>query len=353
LEQERMICTYLQERAKICSGFFLRPQLHCSLFLEFNSKLPWILASVAALIISGAWGSIVHWTMVAGTSAWVPAILIVISVVLIQSLLRDSLTSGWHDNFLWICHEVNVDESMFLHASNHSVERNLVHHQGRITQIKRYVHDQSTKMEVGQSSCQKLVQSMNVKSTTTENTLKHNGENIDRLASAIGDIAKARKDGVVGRTTTKKFAHDRSARDVLGLTDRPQDEDVDRKDTDSEGATELDSTVSYLQFEGFADELHTEVAQVRLCVDELRTQMWEQNVSQLRLEQVAQGIAESLKEVRSIAHRRRVDRKVVPPVGHSTLQLTDGRPSVEEAGAAEGTEVALGSCTVPAAVGLT
>jgi len=360
-EQERMICTYLQERARICSGFFLRPCLQCSFAALHQPKLlPRIIVLVAMLTTAGALLAVFHYALRADFSAWVPAMLVVVVIVLIQSLLRGALTSGWEDNFLWMCHEVHVEEGMFLN-SNHLVERHLVEHQGRITQIKRYIYEQAMQMEFRQSSCQKLLQSMNVKSKEAEDTLRRHGEKLNRLVSTVGEINDVRSNRNVRRGTTQKLAV-LQADTSMQLANCHEAEDVDHEGAEATEAPPLSSTVSYRQLKGVGRKLHNEVAEVWKSVEELRTQMCEQHESQLRLERIMEGIAASLKEVRDIAHRRRLDRKAVPTGEPATLRLMDGAPTVEEATApllasgdalvAECTEPPSRSGTTPAVVDL-
>eukprot|EP00929_Paragymnodinium_shiwhaense_P110391 TRINITY_DN7737_c0_g1_i5.p1 TRINITY_DN7737_c0_g1~~TRINITY_DN7737_c0_g1_i5.p1 ORF type:complete len:1327 (+),score=315.70 TRINITY_DN7737_c0_g1_i5:168-4148(+) len=186
-EQERTICSYLQERASICAGLGLRPtwsmtvgqagrqvfvhrQMSASTMVAELTRRPSTstttveptgaepahtrrsqccskrclpsqrtLAAVGLFLApTVVFGALLNATHQSGSSGWLSASFLAASLLFIQGTLRAALMEGWRDKFLWLCHEVDVDEGMFLAPD----ERDLVEHYGRIARIKRYVYEQ-------------------------------------------------------------------------------------------------------------------------------------------------------------------------------------------------------------------
>jgi len=159
-EQERMVCTFLKERARICSGLFLLPSwdfLQRPPVLERNATLQSKeveaaaaernrqsvkLASAGLLlaIVALVSGAVV--SLSTDISAWLGAVLLSVGVLLAQVQLRHLLTIGWRERYLWLCHDVKVDEDMFLAPAGSDEGVNTVETYGRLAVIKRYMYDQ-------------------------------------------------------------------------------------------------------------------------------------------------------------------------------------------------------------------
>jgi len=139
-EQDRVVCTYLQERAKICTLLLLRPEVkilpRAQMADQSGFSIVWTILFTAIVMASASLcGSLVYAYSKVGLSIWLAAVVMAIGLVLIQGLLRAALTESWHEKLLWFCHEVRADEAEFLNAS----ERSSQLHDGRLARIRKEV----------------------------------------------------------------------------------------------------------------------------------------------------------------------------------------------------------------------
>ncbi|CAE8623531.1 unnamed protein product [Polarella glacialis] len=83
-EQERMICTFLKERASICSGYFLRPKLQVQGFFQLDgstSRTAWI--ALLFVVIGLYWGMLTV-SNSSGISPWVAATFLAVTIIIVQ-----------------------------------------------------------------------------------------------------------------------------------------------------------------------------------------------------------------------------------------------------------------------------
>jgi len=135
-EQERMIATYMKERAKICSSLFLRPIWQTLGFTCFKAKRTRACAQVGFLALLIA---IYMVLLFQDAPAWLASIFLSIYMLVFQGILRTLSAGNWEDRYLWLCNEVTLDETMFESPDS----RNLMdYYYGRIARIKKYVYEQ-------------------------------------------------------------------------------------------------------------------------------------------------------------------------------------------------------------------
>jgi len=138
-EQERMICTFQKERAKICSGFFLRPSIHCP--IDWEGRTPaqkYLICIGIPVALAVFYAAVLGLAVVLGVSPWVPVIVLDTILLVAQCLLRSALTVRWKERYLWMCHEANIDEELFMALD----DRDSIEHHGRIARIKKYMREQ-------------------------------------------------------------------------------------------------------------------------------------------------------------------------------------------------------------------
>ena len=155
-EQERMVCTFLKERARICSSYFFRPKIK-SLGFGFNyrgiTKLSWWRWWFLIVLILGLYIALLYGITELGfLTLWLSAIFPAAAVLCVQGLLRDVASVGWKTNYLWFCHEVDVEEEMFLAPEQRDEEES----NGRISRMKKYI--KST-----MKSCDHNIQALSIK----------------------------------------------------------------------------------------------------------------------------------------------------------------------------------------------
>eukprot|EP00913_Durusdinium_trenchii_P026339 g24715.t1 len=141
-EQERMVCTFLKERARICSGYFLRPKFRASGFGFIQkgiTKLSWWRWVILVVAIIGLYALLLYLiTEIKLLTRWLSAIYPAAAVFGVQCILHDVATVDWKSNYLWFCHQVDVEEdSSVLLLVDCSV--GLSETNGRITRMKKYI----------------------------------------------------------------------------------------------------------------------------------------------------------------------------------------------------------------------
>jgi hypothetical protein len=139
-EQERMVSSFMKERAKICSDLFMRPQIYvpspfkrardarprCTLFVFVGSTM-----SLCGFLIWMCWKVEV--------SAWIPTAVLDLCILLGKGMLRRDITTNWTEGFLWLCCDARIDEELFLAPDDASP----VQTYGRICKIKKYILEQT------------------------------------------------------------------------------------------------------------------------------------------------------------------------------------------------------------------
>lgn len=177
-EQEKMLRNFLRERARICSSFFLRPalQLCCVQRLAARQCGGLVLALLLMALTLGYVGVLVA-SLKAEASCWVPALVLLGLIQLVHSVTNGSLTEGWDRRHLWICHEADLREDMFLVAEG---GRRSVEQQGRIAAVKHYVLDQCRALG---AKCDALDQALTATRVELLGVVAEQGRKLDRLLS--------------------------------------------------------------------------------------------------------------------------------------------------------------------------
>ncbi|CAK0806593.1 unnamed protein product [Prorocentrum cordatum] len=134
LEQERMPCSLLQERARVCCSACLGPRLYLAETWPMAAALP---LSIAAALV----GVAVHEAVSQQLGAWIVAAALAVSVLFLGGRLEVSITRTWPKRYLWLCYGTSVDESHFLAAAE--AEEGL----GRLMRIKQHLHRQAEGVE--------------------------------------------------------------------------------------------------------------------------------------------------------------------------------------------------------------
>lgn len=138
-QQDKVICTFLQERAKICRNMYLRPSLPLP-YMEPTEQYVflWIVGIVAPTIAITCFILLVWSAVETKSSSWLPAAILAVSLLLFQAVLKSELTRGWNERYLWMCHAADIKEELFLTTGTSPVEG-----VGRINQIKTFILEQS------------------------------------------------------------------------------------------------------------------------------------------------------------------------------------------------------------------
>jgi len=259
-EQERMVCTYLKERAKICTGFFLWPEVTYMRQFDnqYQRRLAWItLVTLSIALNLGLLGlSTFKWAELSG---WVPAFSQAICWMLLQGTLRGVITEDWERRYLWICHEASIEEGMFLASG----ERDVVEQHGRISQLKRYIYDQNRV--------------------------------VGKYISQMGDKFRTCREGLQAQISVQNERMDRLTSEFEGL--RVASPPPEAMPLPTFGGTRPELMVMAL--------MQREISAVRCSVDELRLQMNHQGEEQARLTRTVEDIASALHKILDASYRRR------------------------------------------------
>jgi len=155
LEQERMVCTFLKERGKICSGYMLWPGLHVTDVLRQEKRWrKWTLCALFLGASAAAFALLVdRSTGRTAENPWLPALSISVCVFVLQAVLRNVLTEDWKERYLWICHDADIEEAMFLGP----VERDLVEYLGRLARMKNYINEQCNAVSANSRSVEQAI----------------------------------------------------------------------------------------------------------------------------------------------------------------------------------------------------
>ncbi|CAK0865998.1 unnamed protein product [Prorocentrum cordatum] len=189
LEQERMTCSFLQERARICCSACLGLKLHR------NGVWPGAAATflAAAVIVVGV---VVHMFVSAALGAWAVAAGLASTVELLSAWRVANITHKWSDRYLWLCYRDSVDEHVFLTAAVADDAVDL----GRSTRLKQHLHcrvqDMEDKMGEMMRRQDSLLEMMGQQSSLLERQLEDQAE----LRAAVSQLrASQREQGEVCR----------------------------------------------------------------------------------------------------------------------------------------------------------
>jgi hypothetical protein len=128
VQQEKMLCTFMKERAKLCSKLLMSTSRPVAAFILFLGLL-----SEAAGLVPGE-GEVCHAIFVGLSLALVPAG----AIQCARAELRRRTMSKWSERHLWFCHDANVEESFSMYACGADLDDN---HSGRLQRIKRSVFE--------------------------------------------------------------------------------------------------------------------------------------------------------------------------------------------------------------------
>eukprot|EP00747_Dinoflagellata_sp_TGD_P000347 gnl/TRDRNA2_/TRDRNA2_100445_c2_seq1.p1 gnl/TRDRNA2_/TRDRNA2_100445_c2~~gnl/TRDRNA2_/TRDRNA2_100445_c2_seq1.p1 ORF type:complete len:688 (+),score=122.65 gnl/TRDRNA2_/TRDRNA2_100445_c2_seq1:239-2065(+) len=327
VEQERMVCTFLNTRAQILNRFFLAPQIKApSLVCESQRKLSWrmrigITVIMLAITLS-CWGFLLwlvlnrqHWSLS-------PAVFLVVCIVVVQSFLRGRLSVDAKQHYLWICHEDDFEEAKFMIPE----EKDAQESHGRIIRLKKFIHDQTinTRMSVF-LNCKKLQATLRrevpVMITKTLRDPDQTYTSEDGLSSCLRAInlgrpskfqtlAQIRTNGSVD--TVEPPLTPRTPREVRQEPDELtllRNEVVPKQNSLSTPCVN-DETVGDMvrqlidKLAGLESKMKVEVETVKAQVDALRTQMNDQHASHIELKETMDDIRGSLQTLVSMAGGR-------------------------------------------------
>lgn len=349
-EQERMVCTFLKERARVCSGYFLRPKLHVQGFFKNEDnelrKRCWVVLAFVLLVI---YFTLLYMSSEAGLTAWLAAIYLAIAVISVQCILRDGLTSGWKKKHLWICHESGVDEEMFLAPD----ERDMEESHGRITRVKRYIRDQTqylgSQFKAVSRNVRESYMRLNYMLDKQSRTLAHIEEQVRDFtppaAPADLDVPTPmfgpRRSHSPPPSTAGADAHkpprlplaSRSSPRSLSGSDQPALLGIlsaAQKESPQEAAPEViqaSKACSGCLRHQEIRSLRQDVLEVQGSVKELWEKVEEQRESQQRLETVCQDISETLHEVVELAQsaQQRRQKKSLAALPRSDNKVVEQR----------------------------
>jgi len=297
-EQERTVCTLLQERARICASLFLRPKLPVARVISAYSwrwrSLCWLglvlgIAATYILILMASASPYV--------ASWPPVVFLVFSVQLLQCVQSDTMTMGWTERYLWICHEANVDEDDFLAPD----ERQNVECRGRLARIKSYMLEQ----------CRTVTQrNKMVAATTKGEIIKH----LDECLKRVDCCPMPSKAPLPGRWRKAQ----------------PSQEARGAEEEEEEGSG-LDTAVPG----GYPPDIREDLAAVKMNLGKLQEQLNRQCDAQSRLEHTCAAVAQALHQAFELTNSRARSR--------SCERQVSLRNEAEDAGSSEAPEPRAGA----------
>ena len=111
-EPDRTAYIFLRERVRICSGLFLRPQLGslgCVFVKEGIKYVVWWRWVLLIILMLGLCVALIYGTANNMWDQWFVAFYLAGAVIIVQGILRSVCSKGWERNYLWFCHEVDVE----------------------------------------------------------------------------------------------------------------------------------------------------------------------------------------------------------------------------------------------------
>lgn len=269
-EEGMMTITFLMERCRICSSYFLRPKLRIDCVLRTWKRLDalWkgrLQIPCALLVLAGVFG-ITALLIVLSTngrlSPWCPAAFISGAVLFLQSLQADVRSRQWDTHHLWFCHETSLDEDDFLPVK----ERREVEQHSYLAELEGCIEREARQVTF---ECKKLLRKQ----------VSEQASSLEELAQALYVLlhegAEGHKPlgvGEVGRRSPAPAAS--------GL--------------EEPGRGRLDQV----------SELRQGIQKVSSEVKELRSLMEKQGQANLRVESACATIADALNRVVQAAIRR-------------------------------------------------
>jgi hypothetical protein len=128
IQQEKMLCTFMKERAKLCSKLLMSPSRRTALGVFALGVLSWAGALIPDV---GEWPKAIFLALFL---TFAPAG----AMQLLRACLQESSKSKWSESHLWFCHESNVENSFLMNSDLGDLDDN---HSGRLQRIKRSVFD--------------------------------------------------------------------------------------------------------------------------------------------------------------------------------------------------------------------
>jgi hypothetical protein len=350
-EQANMICNYLQERAQICSTFFLRPHWNLTFLLpdwstlarpnkQNSSSAPHIFNRCChrccqrhtqtknyarlglqvgfVLIFCTLWCLLVYWVVNAEFSAWYAVAIMAAFIMSSQALLVCALDAHWGERYLWICHEATFEEGMFLADS----DRRVVEHQGRVAEIKKYIRDQGKQtadkcakkweehvrhQERAQERAKRNLESSlhSAADHHTNGVMPHNGEHADSQQSLLltpngnSPSTHALNDAMLS-TSNWQYPNNKHLRHSCPsrLESVPE--------SDSRPFSPQDYVAPHDGHQYAWQEMRTEMTDMRLSVERLNQRVDEQRDAQVKLQATADDIRESIRSIlqKAASHRK-------------------------------------------------
>ena len=113
---ERTLYMFLMERARICSGLFLRPRLGCRgcvLVREGIRYIVWWRWALLIIPMLGFYIGLIYGTAIDMWNPWFVALYLAGAVVIVQGVLRSACSEGWGGNYLWFCHGAYIEDEAF------------------------------------------------------------------------------------------------------------------------------------------------------------------------------------------------------------------------------------------------
>lgn len=126
IQQERMLCTFMAERARLCSKLLMgasRPAAACVFILG--------IVSWAGVFFSDQMSNAIFTCLALALG---PAG----AIQFARASLRRYFKTNWSERHLWFCHESNVEESFVMNAGLGDLDDK---HSGRLTRIKQSVFE--------------------------------------------------------------------------------------------------------------------------------------------------------------------------------------------------------------------
>eukprot|EP00427_Karlodinium_veneficum_P064513 CAMPEP_0169325564 /NCGR_PEP_ID=MMETSP1017-20121227/11055_1 /TAXON_ID=342587 /ORGANISM="Karlodinium micrum, Strain CCMP2283" /LENGTH=296 /DNA_ID=CAMNT_0009420251 /DNA_START=78 /DNA_END=968 /DNA_ORIENTATION=+ len=139
-EQERVICTFLKERAQICSVLFLRPSWKVKRRSKADRKR-WLILCCTCIPICGLglFFLLIFLVHKLEIASWVPACFLTFVLLYFYAFMKSELSDDWNNRYLWMCHDVDISEDLFLASRGNGP----VESRGRISKIKTYIFEQN------------------------------------------------------------------------------------------------------------------------------------------------------------------------------------------------------------------
>jgi len=301
-EQEKLACTFLKERARICSGYFLRPRLNIPGFFTEEGSFDYRCWLVLFVVMTGIYAVLLILSEQVKLTPWLAAISLAGMAVSVQCILLDGLTKDWTTKHLWICHEATAEEDPL-----QDDEQDRVEHQGHISRIKKFVLSQCRLVETNSRS---LEERLKVKQERAQQRVLSQKKQIDELSQKVTELChRARQPPSDELVPMPSFCRG----EVHSRRKWCKQHAGGSASQHGDGAASLCPECANFQCEAVAEAddgedlqgLGQELARMKTSISELRPLFHEQEESQRRLESSCQEVAAALRKVVELANRHR------------------------------------------------